>query len=58
MSRGGYLNLESNGNFESSTGTLTVYVVAPFGEEFSSLCSDSDLASFRADGEADDDGER
>ena len=59
ISRGGYLNIETNGNFDEASGTLAVYVVVSEGcEEFNSLYADDDFASYNANREAEDGGER
>lgn len=59
MSGGGYLNLYNNGNYSPRTETLTVYAVAVADDDdYSSVYADSDFASFNADEEAANGGER
>ena len=59
MSRGGYLNIETTGNYDDDSGELIVYVVVIDGDdEFNCLYADDDFAGFQADLTAGDAGER
>lgn len=59
MSRGGYLNIETTGNFDEDAGELTLYVVVVDGwEEVNCFYADDDFAEFQAHVTAGDAGER
>ena len=59
MSRGGYLNIETTGNYDQDDGELTVYVVVIDGDdEVNCLYADDDFAALQADRSAEDAGER
>lgn len=57
MSRGGYLNLWDNGNYDAMTQSLTVFVVAEDGtDDYTSIYADSDFAAANAAEDAENSG--
>lgn len=54
MSRGGYLNLWEDGNYDAEAGTITVYVI---DGDNGTIYADSDFAAANAAEEAENSGE-